>query len=165
MSSSQTQESSARQAVSMPSSRGSAPSITFTPPLEESQGPLTRPPSISLFADQSEVITPLSVRSPAVSLASLHQASPRPRYFHSRRIKDPKAIQKPWLEKRDPREKWVTIIPLMGIAVGMGIAALLVYNGISSVINHRYCEVLSEDWSQGFRDDIWTREVELGGYG
>ena len=165
MSSSQTQNITVRQAVSMPSRRGSAPSITFTPPPEEPRGSWARPPSISLLAGPSEAITPFSVHSPAVSLASVHQASPRPRYFHSRRIKDPKTVQKPWLKKRDPREKWVTIIPLMGIAVGMGIAALLVYNGISTVINHKYCEVLSEDWSQGFRKDIWTREVELGGYG
>jgi len=53
----------------------------------------------------------------------------------------------------------------MGIAIGLGIAAFLVFNGISSVVNHKYCEVFVEDWSQGFREDIWTREVEVGGFG
>lgn len=59
----------------------------------------------------------------------------------------------------------MTIIPLMAIALGMGIAGFLVYNGITSVVNHKYCEVFSEDWSQGFRENMWTREVELGGFG
>jgi len=53
----------------------------------------------------------------------------------------------------------------MGIVIGLGIAAFLVYNGISSVVNRKYCEVFVEDWNQGFREDIWTREVEVGGFG
>ena len=108
----------------------------------------------------------LPIPSPnAASVSSLAPRTLRNRYFHSRRLKDKDALQKPWLEKRDPREKWVTIIPVMGIIIGLGIAGFLVYNGIGSVINHKYCEVLNEDWKNGFRDEIWTREVELGGYG
>lgn len=86
------------------------------------------------------------------------------RYFHSRRVKKGEVSQ-PWLSKKDPREKWVTIIPCIGLAVGLAIAAFLVWHGISSVVNHKYCPVLMEDWSHGFREDIWSREVEVGGYG
>lgn len=165
MSSSRTEEIRIGEAIPTPSSRDPSPSIIFTTPEGPRESP-SRPASLSPFADPIEAITPISVHSPAAtSVASLAQANLRNRYFHSRRIKDPKEIQKPWLEKKDPREKWVTIIPLMGIVIGLGIAAFLVYNGISSVVNHKYCEVFAEDWSQGFREDIWTREVEVGGFG
>jgi len=86
------------------------------------------------------------------------------RYFHSRRVK-PGEVQQPWKEKRDPKEKWVTIIPCIGLVVGLAVAGFLVWHGISSVVNHKYCPVLTEDWSNGFDEKIWTREVECGGFG
>jgi len=71
----------------------------------------------------------------------------------------------PWLQTKDPKEKWVTILPLLGILVGLGIAGFLVWDGIRSVVRHRYCEVLNEDFASGLRDSVWTKEVELGGFG
>ena len=69
------------------------------------------------------------------------------------------------MNKKDPREKWVTIIPLIGIAVGLALAGFLIWDGLRSVVTHKYCSVLDEDWSQGINSKVWTREVELGGYG
>lgn len=87
------------------------------------------------------------------------------RYFHSRRIRKGEA-ERPWLSKKDPKEKWVTIIPLIGIAIGFAIAGFLIYDGLSSVSNHVYCPVLDEDFSSSALDPkIWTKEVEVGGYG
>ncbi len=86
------------------------------------------------------------------------------RYFHSRRVRKGE-IEKPWLDKADPKEKWVTVLPILGIVVGLAISAFLVVDGARSVVHHRYCEVLSEDFSQGFREDTWTKEVQLGGFG
>ncbi|KAI5851551.1 concanavalin A-like lectin/glucanase domain-containing protein [Morchella snyderi] len=86
------------------------------------------------------------------------------RYFHSRRVKKGEVSQ-PWLAKKDPREKWVTIIPCIGLFFGLGIAGILIWHGVSSVVNHKYCPVLMEDWSNGFREEIWSREVQVGGYG
>jgi len=74
-------------------------------------------------------------------------------------------VQQPWKEKKDPKEKWVTIIPCIGLVVGLAVAGFLVWHGISSVVNHKYCPVLTEDWSNGFDEKIWTREVECGGFG
>jgi len=91
-------------------------------------------------------------------------AAPTPRYFHSRRIQKGQ-VEKPWLDKVDPKEKWVTIIPVFGILVGLGLTAFLIYDGITSVSNFNYCPVLMEDWSNGFDKSVWTKEVELGGYG
>jgi hypothetical protein len=88
----------------------------------------------------------------------------QPRYFRSRRVKKG-TVERPWLDKKDPKEKWVTIIPLMGIAVGLAITALLIWDGLRSVVNHKYCPVLDEEWVNGFDEKIWTKEVELGGFG
>lgn len=88
------------------------------------------------------------------------------RYFHSRRI-DPKTdIQKPWLEKKDPRKKWQTILPLIGVLIGLGLCALECYQGYTSVVNHNYCLIYDEDFSSGSLDEnIWTKEVSVGGFG
>ena len=86
------------------------------------------------------------------------------RYFHSRRVRKAD-IERPWLEKKDPREKWLTIIPVVGIVVGLCIAGVLVWDGMRSVINHNYCEILDEDFSNGLDPRIWTLEAELGGFG
>jgi hypothetical protein len=87
------------------------------------------------------------------------------RYFHSRRI-DPKDIVKPWAEKKDSSKKWHTIIPLMGIFVGLGLAALECWQGYTSVVNKSYCLVYDEDFSSGTLDsNIWTKEVGVGGFG
>lgn len=89
---------------------------------------------------------------------------PGQRYFHSRRVRK-EDIQKPWLEKKDPKEKWVTILPIIGILIGLGISGFLVWDGYRSVIQNKYCIVLDEDFSRGLRSSVWTKEVEVGGYG
>jgi hypothetical protein len=87
------------------------------------------------------------------------------RFFHSRRV-EKGSVPKPWLEKKDPREKWVSIIPFIGLLVGVGLAGLLIWRGFSGVVNHKYCPVLMEDFTSGNLDsNIWTKEVEVGGYG
>ncbi|KAI1328657.1 concanavalin A-like lectin/glucanase domain-containing protein [Xylariaceae sp. FL0255] len=85
------------------------------------------------------------------------------RYFHSRRVKKGE-IEKPWLGKKDPKEKWVTILPIVGILIGLGISGFLVYDGISSVVKHKYCLVLEDTFST-FNTDVWTKEVQVGGFG
>jgi hypothetical protein len=87
-----------------------------------------------------------------------------PRFFHSRRVKKG-GLSRPWLEKKDPREKWVTIIPCTGLLLGLAICGILVWQGLNSVVNHTYCPVLLEDWSNGYNESIWTREAEVGGFG
>ncbi|KAM7189952.1 hypothetical protein V8F33_009754 [Rhypophila sp. PSN 637] len=86
------------------------------------------------------------------------------RYFHSRRVRKGE-VEKPWLDKVDPKEKWVTILPIIGIIVGLGISGFLVWDGIRSVVKHNYCEVLVDDFSQGLRSDIWSAEIQVGGFG
>lgn len=86
------------------------------------------------------------------------------RYFHSRRVRKGE-VEKPWTKSVDPKEKWVTILPIIGIVIGLGISGFLVWDGLRSVVKHNYCLVLEENWDQGFRDNIWKKEVQLGGFG
>ncbi|AEO64879.1 glycoside hydrolase family 16 protein [Thermothielavioides terrestris NRRL 8126] len=86
------------------------------------------------------------------------------RYFHSRRVRKGE-IEKPWTKQADPKEKWVTILPLLGIFIGLAISGVLVWDGIRSVVKHKYCLVLEEDWSNGFNEKIWQKEVQVGGFG
>ncbi|KAK3939750.1 glycoside hydrolase [Diplogelasinospora grovesii] len=86
------------------------------------------------------------------------------RYFHSRRVRKGE-VEKPWTKSVDPKEKWVTILPVIGILIGLGISGFLVWDGIRSVVKHNYCLVLSENWSNGVNPSIWQQEVQLGGFG
>lgn len=95
---------------------------------------------------------------------NVHQQQQQQKYFHSRRVKKGE-IERPWLDKRDPREKWVTIIPLIGLALGFAFAGFLIYDGLKTVISHEYCPVLDEDFSGGLDSKIWTKEAEVGGFG
>lgn len=58
----------------------------------------------------------------------------------------------------------MTIIPILGLLVGLAVSGLLIWDGLRSVVNHKYCEVFSDDFSS-WNDKVWTKEVEVGGYG
>lgn len=98
------------------------------------------------------------------STTALNANSGPPTYFKSRRIKKGQQ-ERPWLEKKDPREKWVWILPTIGIAIGLGLMALQIYFGLQRISKHDYCVVLDETWAGGFDEKIWTKEVEVGGFG
>lgn len=109
-----------------------------------------------------------AISRPASSLGSTsalgHRTEERgQRYFHSRRVKKGE-VEKPWLDKKDPKEKWVTILPVIGILVGLGISGFLVWDGLRSVVHHKYCLVL-EDNFDSFDDTVWLKEVQVGGFG
>lgn len=110
--------------------------------------------------------TPFTSRTPSTlgSSSALQQFGNGRRYFRSRRVRKGE-VEKPWLSKKDPREKWVTIIPVFGIVIGLVLAGLLVYDGLRTVVNHKYCVVLDEDFSSGFNPHVWTKEAEVGGFG
>lgn len=56
-------------------------------------------------------------------------------------------------------------MPLMAIGFGLILSGLLVWEGLRSVVHHKFCLVLDEDWSNGIDPTIWTKEVEVGGFG
>ncbi|KAK3372220.1 glycoside hydrolase family 16 protein [Podospora didyma] len=86
------------------------------------------------------------------------------RFFHSRRVRKGE-VEKPWTKNVDPKEKWVTIIPIIGIVLGLCVSGFLVWDGIRSVVKHNYELVLDESFSNGLDPNIWKKEVQVGGYG
>jgi hypothetical protein len=97
----------------------------------------------------------ISRRNPMVSQA----------WFHSRRVKKGD-YEKPWMAKIDPKQKWISIIPLIGVFVGFCLSGVYIYFGISSIETHKYCPVLIEEFGSSSLDtSVWTREVEVGGFG
>ncbi|KAL1304605.1 hypothetical protein AAFC00_003574 [Neodothiora populina] len=102
---------------------------------------------------ESEAITPAPKANPF--------ATP---FFHSRRVKKGE-LEKPWLGKKDPRERWVNIIPCIGILLGLCLTGFLIYNGLQTVSNKQYCVVFEDDFSNGFNEKIWMKEAEVGGFG
>lgn len=124
----------------------------------------TTPDSQSIHEKQNPFATPYSSHpgSHTGSYANLH--APAQRYFHSRRIRKGE-VDKPWLTNKDPKEKWITIIPIIGILVGLALSGLLVYDGLRGVVNHKYCPVYSTDFTEGFDNTVWTKEAEVGGFG
>ncbi|KAK7415212.1 hypothetical protein QQX98_006059 [Neonectria punicea] len=96
--------------------------------------------------------------------AATRPSAPVQAYFHSRRVK-PGEIEKPWLDKTDPKEKWVTILPIMAIGIGLLLSGFLIWDGLRSVVHHKYCPVMDETFDSDLDPTIWTKEVELGGYG
>ncbi|KAK3695767.1 glycoside hydrolase family 16 protein [Podospora appendiculata] len=115
------------------------------------------------FASPNGSRPPSSFDSSSALGARLDERSQR--YFHSRRVRKGE-VEKPWMSKVDPKEKWVTILPIIGIVIGLGISGFLVWDGIRSVVKHKYCLVLSDDFSSGsLNTDIWQQEVQVGGFG
>ncbi|KAJ0122983.1 hypothetical protein J7T55_011444 [Diaporthe amygdali] len=75
-------------------------------------------------------------------------------------------VMKPWVkEPRDATEKRIEFIPLIGLLVGIAIAGILIWDGLRNVVEHKYCTVLTEDWSRGLRPDVWQPEIQVGGFG
>lgn len=142
------------------STEASTPRRSHSPvsePITESITPLPRdnPFASPLYSQSASVNT---------SSAALYQYGLSNRYFHSRRVKKGE-VERPWTKYKDPREKWVTIIPLIGLFVGVAIAGFLIWDGLRTVVKHSYCSVLDEDFSNGLNSKIWQKEAEVGGYG
>lgn len=98
------------------------------------------------------------------SSTALKRIAAHPTYFKSRRIQKGEQ-ERPWLNQKDPKEKWVWIIPVIGLLIGIGLCGVQVWFGLKMISKHSYCTVLDEDWSEGFKGNIWTREAEVGGFG
>lgn len=74
-------------------------------------------------------------------------------------------IEKPWLKSKTRRRlKYLDWIFGVGVFVGIGIIGMQVYFAWASVTNFDYCEVLVDNF-ETFREDVWTREVQVGGFG
>jgi hypothetical protein len=85
-------------------------------------------------------------------------------YFKSRRIKKGEQ-ERPWLKKREFRDYMATAIPCFGLLIGIGVCAFLIWDGMMTVTHNKYCSIFEDDFSAGFDDKKWMKEVEVGGFG
>ncbi len=149
--------------------RGASFEIQSSTPNATDYNPFdSAPPSRGRLAASNRTsgfATPKSVRA---STTAFHvPTAGNQKYFRSRRIKDVSAISKPWTEKADPKRKWHTIFPLIGILCGLGLVGLATWQGYTSVINNDYCSIYDVDFTSGghLDPDVWTKEVQAGGFG
>ena len=84
------------------------------------------------------------------------------RYFKSRRIQKG-SVERPWLKKKDPRETWVTVMPVVGLILGLFASGMMIWGGLKTVQSHKYCLILDERFTS-WNSIVWTKEVEAGGY-
>lgn len=86
-------------------------------------------------------------------------------YFRSRRVRKADSTPLP-VKKKAKKEALLWLFPVGGLLLGLGLTALIIYLKITSITHHKYCPVLSEDFSSGALDpEVWTTEVQVGGYG
>ncbi|KAI0763979.1 concanavalin A-like lectin/glucanase [Trametes elegans] len=75
---------------------------------------------------------------------------------------------KPWLKKRDCRERasyWLTVVAMfLGIA-GAAVLCFFGYNSVELLKDSDLCLVLDENFDTLDLDNTWKRDVELGGFG
>jgi len=96
---------------------------------------------------------------------SLTDKAPPPatKYFRSRRI-NRKELDISWLQKAG--FDWIGfVLPILGGLIGLAVATILIWNKIRVIENANYCPVLMEDWSNGFNELIWQKEVQTNGFG
>lgn len=150
-----------RTARSSASTTQTVPRLELTPDRNSFSDQITPLPTPNT---ESFAAYPFTTR-PSLTARSSYSVQSRPsHYFHSRRVRKGE-VEQPWRSKKDPKEKWVTILPLLGLLAGCAIAGFLVYDGISSVVQHKYCPVLDDDFSAGINTNVWTQEAEVGGFG
>jgi hypothetical protein len=88
---------------------------------------------------------------------------PKSKYFKSRRInKDELDIG--WLQQQG--YDWIGfVLPILGSMIGLTIASVIIWNKTRAIVNANYCPVLLEDWSNGFNENVWMKEVQANGFG
>jgi hypothetical protein len=128
--------------VEIDSNAGNPSTNPFSTPVE------SRPASLGGFSSAREQYNPQ-----------------RTTYYRSRRIIKDGNSKSPGF-KKDPGEKWLWIMPLIGFLMGLAITGVLIFMTVYGRVTHTYCPVLDEDFSSGaLNPKIWTQEVEVGGYG
>lgn len=76
-------------------------------------------------------------------------------------------LPKPWLAVPDPRVRtswWITVLLML---LGVGLSGFLVFNGVRTLPRvGSVCLVLDENFDSAALDTgVWTREVDMGGFG
>lgn len=142
-----------------------SPTMTMQETSAATSGAPTTRSSLEINSHQNPFATGSANTAQTSRATSFQGPRPTQKYFRSRRVAKGD-YPKPWLtQKKDPREKWTCIIPMIGIALGLCVVGGLIYLGISGIQPQSYCPVLDDDFSGGLNSKVWTKEVEVDGFG
>lgn len=116
--------------------------------------------------------TPARSPTPFGALSSLRNSTTNMTistpFFQSRR-KRKEEIAKPWMDNKKEKRigtMWHWLFPLIGTIIGIGGAGVQIFFSSQKYSAFAMCPVLDEDFSSGvLNPDIWTHEVEVGGFG
>jgi hypothetical protein len=91
--------------------------------------------------------------------------TPRGPYFRSRRIIKGEADLS-FLKKRTKTTRFYISngIVYLCMVIGCVLAAILVWDGYRKVPQHKYCKVFHDNFTT-WDPSVWTKEVEVGGFG
>ncbi|KAL7413331.1 concanavalin A-like lectin/glucanase domain-containing protein [Mrakia frigida] len=88
----------------------------------------------------------------------------RQKPFESHLLDRTTGVDKPWLSGPSSKPHRLSyFLFLFGIVVGVGAGGYLIYSGYAEVPRDSYCQVLSEDFSNGVDTNFWQKEVVMGG--
>jgi len=129
---------------------------------------LSRPPSSysarSTQSDKSDRTETSSLQQAQVLTSSNTRKHNKP--FESQLLVEGTEIEKPWLLVPDPRVRvswWITVVIAL---LGVLLSGALIYFGAKGVPNvGNVCLILDEQWENGLDSSIWTREVNMDGFG
>ncbi|KAF7571163.1 Glycoside hydrolase family 16 protein [Pyrenophora tritici-repentis] len=84
-------------------------------------------------------------------------------YFKSRRVRA-EDVQMPWLDEVCRRTQIKNGIVIVGFILGVMACGLVVWHSMRDVGFYHYCEAYHDNFTS-WNDSVWTKEVELGGFG
>ncbi|OZJ01690.1 hypothetical protein BZG36_05526 [Bifiguratus adelaidae] len=111
--------------------------------------------------ESTETIVMSTIMSRTLTQRSTASSRSLAQARHQRILETP---DKPWLQKKRPGQRWLTIIPVTGIIIAFAVGGVICYLGIASMPNNKYCLVLDDDFST-LNTSIWSHEIQLGGFG
>lgn len=122
--------------------------------------------SFNLDSSSTTLTNPFTTPSGSTpgTRASSVQRRPPPPYFKSRRLEKNSKIEKPWLKVKDPRRKWASLLPIIGLFIGCLIGGAIIWGQIRKIDHLEFCTVYEDDFSTGLDEDIWTKEAQVDGF-
>ncbi|CAA9960222.1 hypothetical protein P3342_005655 [Pyrenophora teres f. teres] len=84
-------------------------------------------------------------------------------YFKSRRVRA-EDVQMPWLDVVCRRTQIKNAMVIVGFILGLATAGIIIWQSMRDVGFYHYCETFRDDFTS-WNESVWTKEVELGGFG
>ena len=76
---------------------------------------------------------------------------------------------KPWIKEKESRVRWSWWLTFLMCWIGVGCSGIVIYfgwTGVHQILDSDLCLVLDDEFNSGSLDtSVWTRDIELGGFG